>query len=741
MRDVFGTRRGSVLLCLMLLATLAGSLVTAHVVDVVQRERFEAQTARLDRAFADRVTTYVQVLRGGIGLFLSSEEVTREDWDTYVTSLRLPDRYPGFKSLTWAPAVAAADLPAFQARVRAERVPPDLGPADALADYTVRAPDGSSGTPEVHAPILYVAPFDELNRVVLGVDMMREPARRAAMTRAADTLQAVASPRLRLSGSLDQEAGFIVYVPVQRDGELLGWLTAAFLAERFIAGVDVARGADLDFELRDGGDALLYSTAGTDADGAPLPLGAREDAPYAASGQVPVPGGAWQVRYVAPDSFVPWASRLLPWGVAVLGLLASAAVALVVRGESRWRRAATELEAQAEDLRRARREAEAAAAERAAFLAIMTHEVRTPLHAVLGLNRLLLETTLDEEQRRVADTIGSSGEHLLHVVNGVLDHSRLESGQVQIERLPFDVAACASSVFALVDADSRKAGVRLAGVGIDTPRWVRGDENRLRQVLLNLVSNAVKFTAAGGAVTVELTTPAVDRLAFAVRDTGIGIPADRLTDLFEPYTQAQASTQRLYGGTGLGLSIARQLVRAMGGELSVASDEGVGSTFSFEIAAPVAAPPVASAGPAAPHGQHAVAAGLRVLVADDDEVNQELAGKMLHVLGAEVDVVGDGRAAVERARAGTAPYDVVFLDLHMPGMDGIEASRHLRDLGAARWLVALTGTTGEGVEEALHLAGFDDVVPKPFDVDDLAGAVARGRAGAPGVRPPVAPTP
>ena len=222
-------RRGVVALVVAVLAlSVASALLTAHSVHVQQRTRFDNQAERLDTALAARMTAYEQVLRGGLGLFLASDDVTRADWVDYVDTLGLDDRYPGFKSLSFAQAVPPEQLEAFEARARAAGEPGADG-----QPYTVRAPAGSSGTPTTHSPILYVAPDDAVNRKVLGIDMMREPERRAAMEQAARTGEAVASPRLRLSGSDNAEAGFIVYVPIRKDDELLGWVTAAFLARDF----------------------------------------------------------------------------------------------------------------------------------------------------------------------------------------------------------------------------------------------------------------------------------------------------------------------------------------------------------------------------------------------------------------------------------------------------------------------------------------------------------------------------
>lgn len=581
---------------LLLVATATATVTTHRDVEARQEQRFAAQAERLDAALRERINAYVQVLRGSLGLMRSSGSVSRTDWDDYVRTLRLDERYPGIKSLSWAPAVARTDLAAFVARVRRERVPDSFGGRPALRDYVLRQPassdDGAvpaqAGPPPVHSPILYVAPWDAANRRVLGVDMMRDPARRTVMLRAARSDEAVTSPRLRLSGSRDNEAGFIIYTPVRRGGELQGWLTAAFLAERFIRGVDVARASDLDFEVHDGttdqagAAGLLHSTAGTLDDGAPRPL-AQDGSRLATSTVLPVPGGSWTVLYQAPPGFVPLSERLAAVLVGGVGLLVTAAIWLLMLGIGRWRRVAGLLDEQAEGLREARAEAEQATRAKSDFLATMSHEIRTPLTAVIASSDALSTTDLDDDQARYTAIIARGSTHLLEVVNDVLDLSRLEAGALPLEDEPYELAACVAGVLQVVGPAAESRGVLLHA---DVPRArLRGDETRLRQVLINLVSNAVKFTGANGEV--RITARVHDgRLSVEVADTGVGITPERIEELFAPFVQAEAGTSRRHGGSGLGLAITRRLVDAMGGVVGAESEPGVGSTFRFWVLAP-----------------------------------------------------------------------------------------------------------------------------------------------------------
>ncbi|MEP6670838.1 MAG: CHASE domain-containing protein [Chthoniobacter sp.] len=698
-----------------LLALALGALLSLLVAGLLRDwERREAQEqvrqVAQDRAevLRGQIMRSMEVLHAIASLYETRGEVSRAEFSKFVADALA--RQPELQALAWDPRVPGAERDTWEQRAHDEGFP-GFHFTEELDDSTLIPATNRAE----YFPVFYLETLQR-NAAAFGFDVNSEPRRRRALEQARDTGQVIATASLRLAQEPGSQLGFLVFQPLfegapvsveQRRTQLRGFAVAVFRVGDLVSSA-----------LRTTEAKGLAATITDEAERSVIYGRKISSSEPGWDTALEVAGRRWILHFTPMPAFsataLSWQSR----AALLAGLLFTGLVAAFLWNNAR--RAAQIAQSNAAllaevDIRK-RAEASAGAANRAKseFLANMSHEIRTPMNAILGYSQILLrDSALHPFQRDALATISSSCDHLLHLINEILDLSKIDAGRMELETADFDLVSLVRELTALFQhpCEERQLGLRVEGLDSMRTLGVRGDVGKLRQVLINLLGNAVKFTQRGR-VTLRLEREESHSWKFEVSDTGIGIPPEAQGTIFKPFQQGPGA--RGHGGTGLGLTIASRQVTLMGGKLEVRSDPGAGSTFFFTLVLPAAASRTAAVVEAREVERLAAGSEVRALIVDDIRENREVLSTLLAAIGCEIVLAENGRQALEAVSV--SHPDIVFMDMRLPEIDGLEATRRIvNDYGAEGLkVVAMSASALEHEREMYLKAGCDDFIAKPF---------------------------
>lgn len=684
-----------------------------------------------NRALFHRLASYNEGLLGGLGFFKGSQTVTAAEWRTYVEALDIDKHFPGILGIGYIENVALENLEYFLEHIRREQ------PGFGIRPETVSRPT---------YVITYIEPRVR-NMQAVGLNIAFEDRRLAAAVRSMETGQPAITKKIVLVQDEKKESGFLLLHPMYRSGAsietpagrraaLAGWIYAPFKARSFLMQLTESQNQILRLEIYDGEKVhdqdLIY-----DSQDGHRPA-AQVQAAYQVEKTLDVMQQRWTLRWTSMPAFEQSAESNEPLIILTSGLVFSGLFAYllfqfaqrteIVNGLVKDK--TRQLELAMAEAERAKTRAEAANNAKSEFMATMSHEVRTPLNSIIGYSRLALERReLDLLAARDIKIVQDASRSLLALVNDILDYSSIEAGQLNLTALPTTLRPIVADCHALMHNAGAQKGI---AIELAFPRelddvTVLVDGQRLRQVLLNLQSNAIKFTERGEVRTVVSLSEhhgTQVRVRFAVTDTGPGLPPSAISKLFNRFSQLDHGRDRKFGGTGLGLAICRRIVEHMDGVINVVSVEGAGSTFWFEVPLQIV-----DTQDAAKHGvstnNFLASRPLRILVVDDLDLNRGLTEAVLTRAGHAATGAAGGAEAILMAQNNL--YDVVLMDVQMPGMDGLVATQRIRALGGPYVSLPIIAMTANVLSEEIELcraAGMTDHIGKPFEWDDLLQKVS-----------------
>ena len=730
------------------------SYIRHHAIEL-DEIHFNELVTESESAISSRFNSYVDLLRGAASYYVSSNCVTREEWRTYVDFLKIRQIYPGINGIGFClPFASIEQHQQFQQEIESESL--QSHPVVNVPNVAAAEIDPSLK----HLIITHIEPLD-INLSALGLQLSSETNRLQAALLARDSGEPKITGRIILVQDGKARPGFLLYVPAYKPGQpittpeqrkqaFLGFAYAPFITELFVDGVLGDKNPEqINLSIYDSDsispDALVYSNITNREANSPvdfdqvrtLNIGGQtftttwqRGSRYAGGTLYTATGaGVLSALFTCLLAFAAWNYESLVRSKKIIEVTTDELTAT-----NRLLESEIDVRKRAEnEAGRAELEAKSANKAKSEFLAIMSHEIRTPMNSVIGFAQLLSASKLTSEQALWASYIKSSSGGLLSLMDDVLDFSKIEAGKMELENIPFSLREIIEDVTGSFSIQaSEKSIIVDAKIGRDIPEYVLGDPTRLKQIIINLVNNGLKFTDKGSVLThLEWLGDQNNGTArISIVDTGIGIAPEKVDNLFEQFTQADLSTTRRYGGSGLGLSICQRLTGLMNGKIRATSPASQGTTMTveipFSVSKKVINTPNQEVTPIDASQSNEPLA--KILLVDDNDLNQILGSTILEQMGYDVTLANDGTEAIKLAKQ--TYYPIIFMDCRMPIMDGFDATLEIRKLEAADLLprgahkkriaiIALTANVSSEDKEKCYRSGMDDYICKPYEALDF----------------------